>query len=101
MARGNNAVFILNIVTGVLETLLSLRLILRLFGANAATPFVSWVYLTSAPLLTPFSNIFPSPRIEGLFVMEIPTLFALAVYAFLGYFLVEVITSLGRDKGQK
>lgn len=96
MTNGKSVVFILNLIVGVVETLLSLRLVLKLFGASPQAPFVTWIYETSAPLLTPFANIFPSPRIEGLFILEIPTLFALGVYAFIGYFLIELVANLDR-----
>jgi uncharacterized protein YggT (Ycf19 family) len=96
-------VFLVNLIVGVVETILSLRLILKLFGANPQAPFVTWVYETSAPLLQPFANIFPSPQIEGLFILEFSTLFALGIYAFIGYFAVELVAALDRPliKGKK
>lgn len=94
MAGKPFVIFLTNLIAGVVETLLSLRVILKLFGANPRTPFVAWVYETSAPLLKPFIDIFPSPRIEGLFILEFSTLFALGIYAFVGYFIIEIISNL-------
>jgi hypothetical protein len=91
-------IFLINLISGVVETLLSLRLILKLFGANPQAAFVTWVYETSAPLLKPFENMFPSPRIEGLFILEFNTLFALGVYAIIAYFLIEAIANFHSTK---
>lgn len=34
----------INFLFGLTEGLLGLRVILKLFGANAAAPFVNWIY---------------------------------------------------------
>lgn len=74
-----------DVLFSFVEGLLALRILLKLLGANPFTPFVVWVYQTSKPLLTPFEGIFPSATTRGGFVLEISALFALLVYAFLGY----------------
>lgn len=79
-----------NVVIGAIEFFLGVRFLLRLFGANPNAPFVNWVYDMSAPLLAPFNNIFPNSRIEG-FVFDFTTLFALFVYVFVGYLIMELI----------
>lgn len=85
---------ITNIVIGIVEFLIGLRIILKLLGANPNTPFVDWVYETSAPLLSPFEGMFPSPQLEGGFVLEISALFALVVYAFIGYLVSAALSYL-------
>ena len=45
----------------VLETLLLLRFVLKLFGANANQPLVSGLYRITEPLVRPFQGIFPEP----------------------------------------
>lgn len=87
-------VFLVNIVLFVVEFLLAMRLILKFFSANAASPFVAWIYQNSASLLSPFRGIFPTISI-GTFPLELTTLFALIVYVVAGYFIVELL-SLGR-----
>lgn len=79
---------------GLVELLISLRIILKLFGASTAAPFVQWVYETTAPLLQPFLGMFPSPNLTGGFVLEFSAIFGLMVYAFIGYLLLEVLDVL-------
>jgi hypothetical protein len=38
--------------------------------------------------------MFPSPRLEGGFVIEFSALIALVVYAFLGFVIIQAIESL-------
>jgi len=82
---------LLDVVLGFVEFLIGLRLILKFFGANPFTPFVSWVYQTSQPLLAPFIGMFPSPTLRGGFVIEISALFALIVYAFIASIIEEIL----------
>ena len=90
--------FILNLVEG----LLMLRIILKLFGASMAAPFVTWAYETTQPLLTPFIGMFPSPLLTGGFIIEFSSLFALIVYAFVGYLAVELVETLfGVDHAER
>lgn len=85
-------IYLTNFIFGVVELLLGLRIILRFFAANSATPFVSWIYDISSPLLYPFRGIFPSPVLKGGYVLEVPTLIALLAYAILGYLIVQLIS---------
>jgi hypothetical protein len=88
---------LVDLILTIVEGLISLRVILKLFGAFSGAPFVSWVYETTNPLLQPFTGMFPSPRVDGRFVIEFSALFALVIYATAGYLisaLVEQLTSL-------
>jgi uncharacterized protein YggT (Ycf19 family) len=87
---------IIHSIFAIAELVLSFRIILKLFGANKAAPFVNWVYETSEPLLYPFKDIFPSPKLNGLFVLEFSALFALLVYSLLAYVLTQLIGKLSR-----
>jgi len=87
----NLLIRLVDILIIVVEVALGLRLILKLLGANPASDFVSWVYATTAPLLEPFSGMFPSPVLQEGFILEFSTLFALVAYAILGWLLVELI----------
>lgn len=88
--------FLVNGIASLVELLISLRIILKLFGASTTAPFVRWTYETTNPLLEPFLGMFPSPNLEGGFVIEFSAIFALLVYAFVGYLLLEVISVLIR-----
>jgi len=65
-------------IAGVVDVLVGLRFVLRLFGASTASPFVSLVYGLSAPLVAPFRNIFPISG-QGAYVFEPAALVALAI----------------------
>ena len=80
-----------NIIIGFIEVLLGLRVVLKLFGANAESSFVSWVYQASYPLLSPFEGIFPTSRFSGSFVIEFSAIFAIILYAVAGYLVEEMI----------
>jgi uncharacterized protein YggT (Ycf19 family) len=84
----------IHVVTTVVEGFLSLRIILKLFGASTSAPFVRWIYETSEPLLTPFIGMFPSPKLTGGFVIEFSALFALTFYAFISYLAIEILDTL-------
>lgn len=45
-------------IGGFIETLIGLRFLLRLLGANGENAFVHWVYTWSTPFVAPFSGIF-------------------------------------------
>lgn len=85
---------IINFIVSAIEVLLGLRLVFRFFGANSDTPFVRWIYDTSAPLLGPFRGIFPTTELEGRYVLEFTTVIAMLVYGLIGYFLVYLVSSI-------
>lgn len=88
-------IFILvDIITGIIEFLLSIRILLKLLGASTKAPFVQWIYETSRPLLAPFEGMFPSSTLPLGVVIEISTLFAVVTYAFLGVILESIINQL-------
>lgn len=82
---------LVNIVFGVIEFLLTLRFLFKFFVANASTPFVAWIYVTSASLVAPFARIFPDLNLGG-FVVDFTTLVALVVYALVSYLILEVFS---------
>ena len=88
---------IVDIVLAIVEIFLAFRLVLRFFGANAASPFVSWIYGTSQSLIEPFTGMFPSPVLEGGFVLEFNTLFAMIIYALAAFIIQEIIRRLHRS----
>jgi uncharacterized protein YggT (Ycf19 family) len=83
-------------ILAIAELILGFRVILKLFGANPSAPFVNWVYQTSEPLLYPFKDIFPSPKLDGSFVLEFSALFALLVYSLIAFAITQIITRFNR-----
>lgn len=82
---------LVNIIFGIIEFLLTLRFVFKFFVANTNTPFVSWVYSASAPLVAPFAKIVPDLKLGG-FVVDFVTLVALIVYAFIGYLILQIFS---------
>lgn len=83
---------LINIIIGVIEAFIGLRIILKLVAANPQTPFVSWIYEMSRGLIWPFAGMFPSPELEGGSIIEFNALLALLAYAFIGYILMELVS---------
>lgn len=93
------AVNLLNFFTLVVEGILGLRFVLKMFGANAANGFVNWVYEMSGVLLDPFRGIFPAKVFENQFVLEFSTLFAMLMYALIALLIGALITAVTPDAG--
>ena len=85
---------LVNIVVGVIEFLLLLRFIFKFFVANMSTPFVAWIYSTTASLVSPFAKIIPDLKI-GQFVVDFSTLVALIVYVLIGYLIMQLFSYVG------
>ena len=86
-------------VFGFIELLLGLRFILLLLGANAASPFVSWIYSWSGPFSAPFAGIFgqhittAGPGVVTQGVFDWTTLIALVIYALIGGVLARILSN--------
>jgi uncharacterized protein YggT (Ycf19 family) len=85
---------LVSFVIGVIEFLLLLRFIFKFFVANVGTPFVAWIYSTTASLVSPFARIVPDLKL-GQFVIDFSTLVALIVYVFIGYLILRVFSYVG------
>lgn len=90
---------LIDFVVGLVEIILTFRLVLKLLSANPNTPFVRWIYQSSEPILKPFNGIFPSPALEGRSLLEFSTLFALMVYAIVGFYVNELIEYTAKANG--
>jgi YggT family protein len=79
-------------LTGVLEVLLCMRFVLRLFGANPENWFAQLIDNLSAPLMVPFSTLFISPTTDaGANIFDVNILIAIAAYALLSYLIVSLV----------
>lgn len=83
-------------ISNIITFLLGLRILLKLLGARTTAPFVTWVYETTRPLLTPFEGMFPTSNLGDGFVLEISALFAVVFYTFLGFLLQLIVSNLLR-----
>ena len=77
------------VLFGLVTTLLSMRFVLRVLGAGI-TPFVTWVYDTTQPLLYPFRGIFEQIMLQepSGSILELSTLFAILIYG-IAYYAIE------------
>ncbi len=80
----------INIVVGIIELLLTFRLVFKFLVVNAGTPFVAWLYGVTALLVAPFAKINPDLKFSG-FVVDFVTLAALIVYAIAGYLILMIL----------
>ncbi len=79
--------FFINFVVGIIELLLTFRLIFKFLVVNSGTPFVSWLYNVTAPLVAPFAKILPNWKFSG-FVVDFATVAAIIVFALAGSLLL-------------
>src|SRR3990172_7438274 len=75
---------------GILEALLALRFVLKLIGANEASPIATFIYGFTNLFLLPFSGLTVTPSAGG-FVLEIPTLIAMLVYGLIAWAIERLI----------
>lgn len=85
---------LIQLIFFLIEAVLVIRIIFRLFGANPSATFVHWVYVTSNTLLEPFRGIFLPTTIGRGYVLDFTALIALLIYALLGAFLAYLATLL-------
>ena len=65
----------------VIYALLAIRLLLALLAARSSAGFVQLIYSVTDPLYRPFRGIVASPMVEGGYMLALPIVFAIIVYA--------------------
>lgn len=78
------------LVTGVIDSLIGVRILLKLIAANPDNLFANLVYQITAWLLRPFASLIVNPSV-GNVVIEITSVIAMVVYSLLGWLLVQFI----------
>jgi YggT family protein len=76
---------------GILELLLALRVLLRLFGANPANGFANFIYTLSGPFVALFASLLGNPALSTASVLEITTIVAMIVYGILAWLITRMI----------
>lgn len=74
-------------VLGVIEVVLSFRILLKLLGASTLSGFTNLIYAISGPFALPFAGILGTTVSSNL-VFEWSTFIAMAVYAVVAYGIV-------------
>jgi hypothetical protein len=75
---------------GALEALIALRIVLKMMGANPASPFAQLIYGFTDIFLWPFFGLTRTPATGGM-VLEIPSFIAMVVYALVAWVVAKVI----------
>ena len=75
---------------GILDALIGLRFLLKLMAANSSNLFASFIYAITEPALWVFRGLTTTPTFDGI-VVEFFDLFAIAVYALIGWVIIRVL----------
>jgi hypothetical protein len=75
---------------GILEALLALRFVLKLIGANQASPIAVFIYGFTKLFLWPFAGLTGTPA-AGAMVLEFTTLIAMVVYALIAWGIERIL----------
>lgn len=79
-------------LSGMLEILLVIRFMLRLFGANSKNEFAQLINHLSAPFMAPFSTLFISPTSgSGRNIFDLNIAIAIVAYSLLSYLVVSLV----------
>lgn len=74
----------------IFEALLALRFVLKLIGANPASPFAAGLYGFTGIFLSPFTSLIGAPAVGGM-VLEVSTLIAMLVYGLIAWAVERII----------
>jgi YggT family protein len=81
------------LIAGVIITLLGLRFVFALLGANPNNALAQFVYNVSHPFVAPFFNLFNYNYIDnGVGRVEIFTLVAILVYALVAGLIARLVS---------
>lgn len=93
---------IIYVIFGLINAILTLRLVFRFSGANPENGFVNLIYGLSAPIVSPFAGILGQPVVvEGAVVagvFEWATVIAIIVVAIVGGLAVRLVN--GSERGR-
>jgi hypothetical protein len=78
------------LLTTILEVFLAIRFVLKLIAANPSAGFAQFIYGMTDVFLVAFTGLTATPSAAGA-VLEIPTIIAMIVYAFLAWGIVRII----------
>ena len=81
-------------LVGLIDTLIAIRFLLRLFGANPA-PFVRFIYDITWPLVSPFHGIFNTTQVDRA-VFEPECIIAALIYLLIGWGIVSLVRITSR-----
>lgn len=74
---------------GIIETLLVIRFILKMLGANPTAGFSSFIYNVTSPMAAPFLRVFNVTKVDAN-IFEWTTLLAMLVFWLLALAIVKL-----------
>jgi uncharacterized protein YggT (Ycf19 family) len=84
------------LITGVLDSVFMIRVLLKLIGANPQAGFAQFVYNMSAVFLAPFNGLTETPTANGS-ALELSTLIAMLVYVLAAWGVVRFLWVVFED----
>lgn len=90
VARHVTGAAVVNYILGVVEVLLALRFVFRLFGASPEASITNVVYVLTDPLMSPFRAIARGTAADGAF-FDWSILVAMGIYALIAWALIRLI----------
>jgi hypothetical protein len=78
-------------ILGILNGILAIRFLLKLFGANPAAGFANFIYTITNPLVRPFVGVVRSTFV-GTGIAEWHTIVAMIVYWLIVWAIVRLVT---------
>jgi len=80
-------------IFGIVVTILLIRFVLALLGANLENGFANFIYTITDPLVTPFRGLLQVGEFHaGIVRVEVETLLASVVYLIIGWGIVEAVS---------
>jgi uncharacterized protein YggT (Ycf19 family) len=84
----------------VLETILLIRFVLKMFGADPENLFANFIFTLTQILRAPFANIIPEPSMHVNQAFEFSTIFAAAIYFLIFFALKRFLGILISNPGE-
>lgn len=78
------------LATGVLISLLGVRLILKMIAANPANTLVDFIYTLSGGLVAPFQGIVDSPNLLSGAELDMAAVFAILAYSLVAWIVISL-----------
>jgi hypothetical protein len=78
-------------ILGLIEVLLTFRVVLKILGANISSGFVNLIYIITDPLALPFKGIFRVTYIDTGAYLEWSTLVGMVVYLLVAFGLIQLM----------
>ena len=88
---------IVYLIAGIIDTLLVIRVVLKLLAANPAAGFTTLIYGATNPFVALFAGVFPNAQSQGN-VLDLAALLAIVIYGLLAWGIVRGIEILQRRR---